>query len=419
MQEAARHRVEPAVAAHPDPISSSLPSLVQDNNNNSSSLIINTILNKSSETNIGNKESILVIENNHVLVDDSMKYHLNDGNIDPERVDKIRELAAKHLGHENQHLAMVLILITVTIMSQVLLVLWKAKHQKSYIHASMIIMYIVPFGIAAYRHWWRFVTIWVVISLITTFLVWRPLVMPNFSQSTTVPRKLYKWFFIIYSVSSLIAVTGYMILLLTFFGMNLLLGVSPQTALDVGLMLLFYGIYYGVLCRDFTDFLVDKLAASIGYYNPSSALPSKSLRSNVCAICGLEHGDKEDIDMDGLTKSDALLASMGDYTDTDLHPDHETLISYNDENHPERLFVLTCGHKFHEYCIYGWCLIGKRQVCPFCREKVDLGRMFSALPFQRPHYLYGNLLDFIRYLFAWQPIIFLIVHLLDYELGLE
>lgn len=263
-------------------------------------------------------------------------------------------------------------------------------------------MYIIPFCISAYRHWWRFVSIWVVISMITVVLVWRPLVMPNFSSSgTAIPRLLYKWFFILYSTSSVVAVTGYTVLVLTFFGINLLLNVMPQTALDIGFMMLFYGIYYGVLCRDFTDFLVDRLAARIGYYNPSSALPSKSLRNNICAICGMEHGDKEDIDIDGLTKNEPLLRHDG-FFDGDFQPDQETLIEYSDNtNHKERLFVLTCGHKFHEYCIYGWCLVGKRQVCPFCREKVDLGRMFSALPFQKPHYLYGNLLDLIRYLFAW------------------
>lgn len=226
--------------------------------------------------------------------------------------------------------------------------------------------------------------------------------MPNFSRSgSAIPRLLYKWFFAVYSISSVVAVTGYTVLLLTFFGINILLNISPQTALDLGFVMLFYGIYYGVLCRDFTDFLVDRLAAQIGYYNPSSALPSKLLRSNVCAICGMEHGDKENIDMDGLERQEPLL-SDSNYLESDFHPDTETLIDYNENsNRKERLFVLTCGHKFHEYCIYGWCLVGKRQVCPFCREKVDLGRMFSALPFQKPHYLYGNLLDFIRYLFAW------------------
>lgn len=310
---------------------------------------------------------------------------------------------AKHAGHEEQHLAMVLILITVMIISQILLVLWKTKYQKSYIHASMIAMYIIPFGISAYRHWWRFVSIWMVISLVTIMLVWRPLVMPTFSNSgSAIPRLLYKWFFMIYSISSVVAVSGYTILLLTFFGLNILLNIKPTTALDIGFMMLFYGIYYGVLCRDFTDFLVDKLAAQIGYYNPSSELPSKLLLNNICAICGMAHGDKEDIDMDGLSKSEPLLSDVNYLMDGDNHPDQETMIDYSENtNHKERLFVLTCGHKFHEYCIYGWCLVGKRQVCPFCREKVDLGRLFSALPFQKPHYLYGNILDFIRYLFAW------------------
>lgn len=269
----------------------------------------------------------------------------------------------------------------------------------------MVAMYIIPFGIAAYRHWWRFVSIWIVITMITILLVWPPLFMPNFNRTgSTVPRMLYKWFFLLYSVSSVIAVTGYTCLLLTFFGINVLLNISPPTALDFGFMMLFYGIYYGVLCRDFTDFLVDRLAAQIGYYNPSSALPSKLLRSNVCAICGMEHGDKENIDMEGISKREPLLAeSSVFFNNGDIQLEREELlVDYNDgSDQKEKIIVLTCGHKFHEFCIYGWCLVGKRQVCPFCREKVDLNSLFSALPFQKPHYLYGNLLDFIRYLFAW------------------
>lgn len=38
--------------------------------------------------------------------------------------------------------------------------------------------------------------------------------------------------------------------------------------------------------------------------------------------------------------------------------------------------------RFHEFCIRGWCIIGKKQICPYCREKVDLERMFpSPYPF--------------------------------------
>ena len=31
---------------------------------------------------------------------------------------------------------------------------------------------------------------------------------------------------------------------------------------------------------------------------------------------------------------------------------------------------------FHEFCIRGWCIVGKKQICPYCKEKVDLKRMF-------------------------------------------
>lgn len=33
----------------------------------------------------------------------------------------------------------------------------------------------------------------------------------------------------------------------------------------------------------------------------------------------------------------------------------------NDES-PRRL---ACGHLFHSNCIRGWCLIGKRDICPY------------------------------------------------------
>ena len=34
---------------------------------------------------------------------------------------------------------------------------------------------------------------------------------------------------------------------------------------------------------------------------------------------------------------------------------------------------LACGHSFHDFCIRGWCIIGKKQTCPYCKEKVRLG----------------------------------------------
>lgn len=155
-------------------------------------------------------------------------------------------------------------------------------------------------------------------------------------------------------------------------------------------MLLFYGLYWGIITRDFTDLLVDILTANIGYYSSSSNLPTKHLKGSICAICG--------------RSCEGVLESKN---------------GWEESSKTEKAITLTCGHRYHEYCIYGWCLVGKKQVCPFCREKVDTKALFASLIFQRPHYLFGNLLDLIRYLIVWQPLIIFFVQFVNFILGLE
>ena len=36
----------------------------------------------------------------------------------------------------------------------------------------------------------------------------------------------------------------------------------------------------------------------------------------------------------------------------------------------EPVFKLACEHIFHEHCIRGWALVGKKDTCPLCDEKV-------------------------------------------------
>jgi RING finger protein 121/175 len=49
---------------------------------------------------------------------------------------------------------------------------------------------------------------------------------------------------------------------------------------------------------------------------------------------------------------------------------------------------------------------------------VDLKKLFKN-PWEKPHLLYGQLLDWIRYLVAWQPLILFFVQGVNYVLGLE
>lgn len=121
----------------------------------------------------------------------------------------------------------------------------------------------------------------------------------------------------------------------------------------------------------------------ISQYYTAQGMPIRSLEQNVCAVCG-----------------------------------NDLLVSEGEPGVIENTFKLSCHHVFHEFCIRGWCIIGKKQTCPYCKEKVDLKRLFCNA-WERPHVLYGNLLDCIRWLVAWQPLILLFVQGINYALGLE
>lgn len=41
---------------------------------------------------------------------------------------------------------------------------------------------------------------------------------------------------------------------------------------------------------------------------------------------------------------------------------------------PEATFELSCKHVFHEHCIRGWALVGKKDTCPLCNEKATVLR---------------------------------------------
>ena len=82
------------------------------------------------------------------------------------------------------------------------------------------------------------------------------------------------------------------------------------------------------------------------------------------------------------------------------------------------LCVFLTDDSFHEFCIRGWCLVGKKETCPYCREKVDLKRMFRH-PWEKPHVLFGQLLDFIRYFVVWLPAILVSVQVIYYVLDLK
>lgn len=77
-------------------------------------------------------------------------------------------------------------------------------------------------------------------------------------------RLVYKWFYFLYKLSCVLGVIGYVIMMLTFFGLNLVFDTKPHVWMDCGLLFLFYGLYYGVLGRDIAEICSDKMASHVG-----------------------------------------------------------------------------------------------------------------------------------------------------------
>ncbi|XP_045778236.1 RING finger protein 121 [Maniola jurtina] len=289
---------------------------------------------------------------------------------------KMHEL---HRGHDSMHMKMVLILISTLVVAQIVVVQWKKLHYRSYAFFTMVSMWSIPLLISTYNHSYRFIIVWTIFTLLTSLVIWKSSQKP---MSNTTPRMVYKWFYLIYKVSCFFMLFGYVVMVLTFLSVNVVFNHRPQSWMDVGLMCMFYGVYFGVLGRDVAEYCTDKMAASIGYYT-KEGMPTRHLENNVCAVCG-----------------------------------NKLLVDVNEEGVLENTYKLPCGHVFHEFCIRGWCIVGKRQTCPYCKEKVDLKQMFTN-PWDRPHILYGQLLDWVRWLVAWQPLVLFMAQGINWVLGLE
>ncbi|XP_039747958.1 RING finger protein 121 [Pararge aegeria] len=290
-----------------------------------------------------------------------------------------QKLHEMHRGHESMHMKMVLILIGTLVVAQVIVVEWKKFHYRSYAFFTMVAMWSIPLLISTFNHSYRFIIVWTIFTLLTTLVIWKSSQKP---MSNTTPRMVYKWFYLIYKISCFFMLFGYVVVMLTFLSLNVLFNQKPQVWMDIGLMCLFYGVYFGVLGRDVAEYCSDKMASSIGYYT-KEGMPTRYLENNVCAVCG-----------------------------------NKLLVEVSEEGVIENTYKLPCGHVFHEFCIRGWCIVGKRQTCPYCKEKVDLKQMFTN-PWDRPHLLYGQLLDWVRWLVAWQPLVLFLAQGINWFFGLE
>ena len=183
------------------------------------------------------------------------------------------------------------------------------------------------------------------------------------------PQRVYRWFQLWHQTCYGIGCAGYALIIACVFGADRLVGnaVIPK----ISLALLLGGAYFGVMGRDFAETCCERMSNTIGYVKHSEP------PVNLCALCGEE-----------------LRVSQVGYRNGQCPPVQQ------------KLFVLGCKHEFHEDCIRGWSIVGKKDTCPFCSEKVHLRSVMRTQSWALQNsLLWIQMLDLIRYLVVWNPVI--------------
>uniref|UniRef100_A0A2P2I8B3 RING finger protein 121-like n=1 Tax=Hirondellea gigas TaxID=1518452 RepID=A0A2P2I8B3_9CRUS len=296
---------------------------------------------------------------------------------DKSRLEHLR-VHVQHIGHDGMHAEMVMILFMVTIVAQIGLVIWRKMHFKSYQQISLVGVWVAPIIVCINLHWWVFVFWWLLYTSITALVV-RGAVQKELEPTT--PRQVYKWFLGVHKLCTFLGMSGYVLIILTIMGLPALFRLKPVSVFDVSITLLFYGLYFGVLSRDLAEICADRMAKHIGYYKPEG-MPTRTLEPGICAICG-----------------------------------NPQLVPVGEEGVVEDTLRLNCGHTFHEFCIRGWCIVGKKHTCPYCKEKVDMNTLVNY--WQKPHVFFGQMVDWVRLLVAWQPLIIILVQNINKWLDLK
>ncbi|KAJ9076479.1 hypothetical protein DSO57_1025770 [Entomophthora muscae] len=272
---------------------------------------------------------------------------------------------------------MQLILIVCIFGLQILVFTWKRRHYKSYQMTSLAGLWIFPpvfFYFVTPNS--TFISIWCLFSLLNCWVIHLASKSPLHHLT---PRLVYKWFSVTHQISFVVGVVGYVAMMtLIFFVPTSEVNPDEPASISLPFLFLMYGLYFGVLSRDFAEFCSNQMAATLGFY-VKDGLPNKQLNANICAICG------------GFLRLEAST------------PHINSGMVYDDE-----IQKLECQHEFHEKCIRGWCIIGKKDSCPYCHEKVSL-KALSHNPWDTQQELYLNLLDYLRYLIVWVPILSIIV----------
>lgn len=265
-----------------------------------------------------------------------------------------------HEDHETYHSILLLVLFLLMIGMQVGIFFWRKHRPMQFIRVTLGFLWLIPLLFSIYSLFYKFIFYWSCWTLVTAYIVRLTVQSP---MKATTPKLIWRFFLISYRLCMGASLLGYLLVLLEFLGLGNALGIAGSLA-QWGVLLIFYGLYFGVLWRDVAELCADRIATAFLF---TGDLPQQVV-FNVCSLC------RSSLSENGIAI--------------------------------EKSHTLTCHHVFHESCIRGWTIVGKKDLCPVCKEKVDLTAMFPrGNPWARKSVLWAHLLDAVRYLIVWNPLI--------------
>ncbi|KAF0984516.1 hypothetical protein FDP41_000415 [Naegleria fowleri] len=326
---------------------------------------------------------------------------------------------------QNQHLhkdpapiipaGFLLFVVVLIIVLQFLVQLWKKYHRYSFVMTSFFLMWLFPgifcVFIGGLTQYSRMMIIWTVYSIFTIYLGYLSL---RKALSPNTPKKVYVWFYTVYKLSHISVIFGTVLLgLEVFFGLYSLIVkyILMDSSFGIYLfpspeVLIFYGLYFGVLVRDCGELCSSAINASLEA-DRNKFYMSHSQLEHVCGICNQELRVDTSLDFESAHSGDSETPFTRRITDD------VTIPPENKRKTTQETKVLSCGHKFHEFCVYGWLIIGKKSTCPICKENVDPKQhdLLQKHPWKSDSEFYIGVLDLTRYFVVFNPIILIVIQL--------
>ncbi|OAG30504.1 RING finger protein 121 [Nematocida sp. ERTm5] len=227
----------------------------------------------------------------------------------------------------------IIMLAIVFVGTQILASVWKKYHSKSFNVVNISTLVWFPFITGLLSKSYFFISVWLLIAF-AHLVAFKDVFMGR--RPKVLSTNVYNIYRAIFQCSLIISILGYLMVAVGFFKEN-------RKLYSGGVRCLMFVLYYSLIIRIGLDIVSERASGTI--------LPSKTAKTqgNLCPMCQQELTGKK--------------------------------------------ITLGCKESFHINCIKNWKILGKKDFCPSCKERVDLSEI-EMNPWQKNEYLFTKFLDF-------------------------